>query len=91
MVSARFEFRFESLKRISVLILFVVYKLMIERSKYKRENYPRNAFEHKKEEPGLSTDQPSNNWALMTRERESIIDNTFLVIFAGTALKLFNF
>ena len=42
-VSTRFEFRFESLKSISVLILFV-YKLMIESSKYKRENYPRKCF-----------------------------------------------
>ena len=43
MVSARFEFRFESLKSISVLILFV-YKLMIGSSKNNRENYPRKCF-----------------------------------------------
>ena len=42
-VSARFEFRFESLKSISVLILFV-YKLMIGSSKNNRENYPRKYF-----------------------------------------------
>ena len=43
MVSARFEFRFENLKSISVLILFV-YKLMTGSSKNNRENYPRNCF-----------------------------------------------
>ena len=42
-VSARFEFRFESLKRISVLIFFIC-KLMIESSKYNRENYARKCF-----------------------------------------------
>ena len=42
-VSARFEFRFERLKSISVLILFV-YKLMIESSKYNSKNYPRKCF-----------------------------------------------
>ena len=42
-VSARFEFRFESLKSISVLILFV-YKLIIGSSKNKGENYPRKCF-----------------------------------------------
>ena len=46
-VSARFEFRFENLKSISVLILFV-YKLMIGSSKNNRGSYPT---------------QPSNNWA----------------------------
>ena len=49
-VSAKFEFRFESLKSISVLILSV-YKLMIGSSKNSRENYP---FEHEKEKPGLN-------------------------------------
>ena len=39
-VSARFEFRFETLKSILVLILFVQ-KLMIGSSKSYRENYPR--------------------------------------------------
>ena len=58
---ARFAFRFESLKRISLLILFV-YKLMIARSKNKEKIIRENAFEHKK--PGLSTDQSSNNWTL---------------------------
>ena len=42
-VSARFELRFESLKSISVLILFV-YKLMLGSSKNSRENYPRKCF-----------------------------------------------
>ena len=42
-VSARFEFSFESLKSISVLILFV-YKLMIRGSKNNREHYPRKCF-----------------------------------------------
>ena len=54
--------RFESLKSISVLILFV-YKLMIESSKNSTENYPKNPFEHKKKKPGLSANRPSNNWA----------------------------
>jgi len=49
----RFEFRFESLKRISVLILFV-YKLMIGSSKNNRENIRENAFEHKKKKHGLN-------------------------------------
>ena len=42
-VSAKFEFRFESLKGISVLVLFV-YKLMIWE----------NAFEPKKKKPRLN-------------------------------------
>ena len=42
-VRARFEFRFESLRSISVLILFV-YKLMIGSSKNSTENYPRKCF-----------------------------------------------
>ena len=41
--SARFDFRYESLKSISVLILFV-YKLIIGSSKINRENYPRKCF-----------------------------------------------
>ena len=49
----RFEFRFESLKSILVLILFV-YKLRIESTKYNGENYLRNAFEHKRERPRLN-------------------------------------
>ena len=64
----RFEFRFESLKSISVLILFV-YKLMIGSSKNNRENYPRKYFRTQEQEtwvkfnPGLSSNRPSNNWA----------------------------
>ena len=42
-VSARFEFGFESLKSILVLILSV-YTLMIGSSKHDRENYPRKYF-----------------------------------------------
>ena len=67
-VSARFEFRFESSKSISVLIFFV-YKLMIGSSKTRRENYPRKFFWTKEKEtrvkfnPRLSVDRPSNNWA----------------------------
>ena len=49
-VSVRFEFRFESLKSISVLILFV-YKLTIGSSKIIEEIIRENAFEHKKEKP----------------------------------------
>ena len=68
-VSARFELRFESLKSISVLILFV-YKLMIGSSKNNRENYLRKCFWTQEKEtwvkfnPGLSANRPSNNWAL---------------------------
>ena len=51
-VSARFEFRFENLKTISVLIL-LVYKLMIGSSKNNRGSYLRKCF----------WTQPSNNWA----------------------------
>ena len=40
---ARFEFRFETLKSISVSILFV-YKLMIGSSENNRENYPKKCF-----------------------------------------------
>ena len=60
----RFEFRFESLKGISVLVLFV-YKLMIGSSENSTENIQENAFEHKKKNPGLSANRPSNNWAKM--------------------------
>ena len=42
-VSARFEFRFENLKSISVLILSV-YMLMFGSSKHNKENYPRKYF-----------------------------------------------
>ena len=49
----RFEFRFESFKSISVLILFV-YKLMIGSSKNNRENYPRKCFRAPEKKPGLN-------------------------------------
>ena len=52
-VSARFEFRFESLKSSSVLIL-LVYRLMIGSSKNNGEIIRENAFEHKKKKPGLN-------------------------------------
>ena len=52
-VSARFEFRFESLKDISVLVLFV-YKLIIGSSKIVQKNMRENAFEHKKKKPRLN-------------------------------------
>ena len=42
-ISGRFEFRYESLESISVVILFV-YKLMIGSSKNSTENYPRKCF-----------------------------------------------
>ena len=70
--SARFEFRFERFKSISVLILFV-YKLMTGSSKNNRENYPRKCFWTQEKEtrvnfnPGLSANRPSNNWALLYR------------------------
>ena len=78
-VSARFEFRFESLKRISVLIFFIC-KLMIESSKYNRENYARKCFWTQEREtwikfnPGLSANQPSNNWALVLSYKMQIQD-----------------
>ena len=59
--SARFEFRFESLKSISVL--------MIGSSKNNRENYPRKCFLTQEKETGvklnrgLSGNRFSNNWA----------------------------
>ena len=64
MVSARFEFRFGSLKSISVLILFVN-RLMIGSSKNNREIIRENAFEHKKKKPliGLRTTGP---WVLQS-------------------------
>ena len=76
-VSARFEFRFESLKSISVLVLFV-YKLMIGSSKNNRENFPRKCFRTQEQEtrvkfnPGLSANRPSNNWALHFKESVSV-------------------
>ena len=61
-VGAKFEFRFESLKSISVLILFA-YKLMIGSSKDNKDIILENALEHKKKKPGLIANRPSNNWA----------------------------
>ena len=75
-VSARFEFRFESLESISVLILFV-YKLMIGSSKNSTENYPRKCFWTQEKEtwvkfnPGLSANRPSNKWALVDSIRKT--------------------
>ena len=77
-VTARFKFRFGSLKSISVFILFVN-RLMIGRCKNNRENYPRKCFwAHEKEtrvkfNPRLSANRPSNNSALGfgMRNRES--------------------
>ena len=66
-VSARFEFRFESLKNISVLILFV-YNLMIGSSKNYRENYQRKCFWTLQKEPRLIANQPLNNWALIINQ-----------------------
>ena len=66
----RFEFRFESLESISVLILFA-YRLMIGSSKNSAENCPRKCFGTQEKEtqvkfnPGLRANQPSNNWALL--------------------------
>ena len=59
------EFRYESSKIISILILFV-YKLMIGSSKINKENYPRKCFWTQEKEtqvkfnPGLSANRPSN-------------------------------
>ena len=72
------EFRFESLKSISVLIIFV-YKLMIGSSKNNRENYPRKCFWTPEKEtrvkfnPGLSANRPSNNWALNFGDKITLI------------------
>ena len=62
----KFKFRFESLKSISVLILFV-YKLMIGSSKNNRENYPRKCFWTQEKEiwvkfnPGVRANRPLDN------------------------------
>ena len=64
----KFEFRFESLKSILALILFV-YKLTIGSYKPARENYPTKWFWTQEKETrvklnlGLSANRPSNNWA----------------------------
>ena len=73
-VSARFEFRFESLKSILVLIVFVC-KLMIGSSKNNRENYPRKCFWTQEKEtrvkfkPGLRAIdfRPTGHWRLGLR------------------------
>ena len=62
----KFKVRFESLKSISVLILFV-YKLMIGSSKNNRENYPRKFFWMQEKEiwvkfnPGWGANRPLDN------------------------------
>ena len=67
-----FEFGFESLKSISVLILSV-YMLMFGSSKHNRESYPKKFFWTQEKEtrnkfnPGLSANRPSNNWALYSK------------------------
>ena len=61
------EFRYESLKTSSNLIIFL-YKLIIGSLKNNRENYLRKCFWKQEKEtrvkfnPGLSANQPSNNW-----------------------------
>ena len=85
-VSAMFEFRYESLESISVLILFV-YKLMIGSSKNSTENYPRKCFWTQEKEtwvkfnPGLSANRPSNNWALGFTTTTIACFHTFYYIF----------
>ena len=51
-LSATFEFRFESFKSISLLILFV-YKLMIGSSKITEKIIRENALEYQKKKPGF--------------------------------------
>ena len=45
-------------------MFFFVYKLMVGSSKISEKIIREKAFEHKKKKPGLSANQPSNNWAL---------------------------
>ena len=74
----RFEFRFESLKSISVLILFVYWLMIGSSNTITKRIIPENAFEHKKKKPGLSTNRPLNNSALEIKiqcEREIAITN----------------
>ena len=52
-VSAKFEFRFESLKSISVLILLTTI-WWLEALKITEQIIRENAFEHKKKKPGLN-------------------------------------
>ena len=52
---------------------------MIESSKITLEIIRENAFEHKKEKPGLSANRPSNNWtqySVLMYWRESIVAGT---------------
>ena len=51
-LSATFEFRFESFKSISLLILFV-YKLMTGSSKITEKIIRENALEYQKKKPGF--------------------------------------
>ena len=68
------NFRYESLKIISALILFV-YKLIIGSFKNHTEHYPRKCFWTQEKEtrvkfiPGLSAYRPSNNWAQVNSGR----------------------
>ena len=71
----RFEFRYKSLKSISVLILFA-YEMMIGSTINNGENFQENAFEHKKKKPGLSTNRPSNNWAQMSSTCAAVFGKT---------------
>ena len=63
-VSAKFEFRFESLKSISVLIFFLSTSWWLEALNITEKTILENAFEHKVKKPRLSANQPSNNWVL---------------------------
>ena len=64
MVSAWFEFRFESLKSISVLF-FLSTSWWLEALKIAQKIIRENAVDHKKKKPGLSANRPLNNWALV--------------------------
>ena len=54
---------------------------MIESSKYNRENYPRKRFWTQEREtgvkfnPGLSANQPSNNWALQLFKEFQVVQD----------------
>ena len=47
---------------------------MIVSSKNYREKYPRkeNAFEYEEKKPGLSANQPLNNWALVLAQNKDL-------------------
>ena len=64
-VSAKFEFRYESLNSKFNLILFV-YNLMIRCSKKNRVNYPRKYCWRKEKDTPLKFNR-ENNWALTAR------------------------